>query len=203
MDNLSCDAAKFILKLHAHPCHFVGLSMGGYVGLRLALYHPELLVSLTLIDSSAEAEPMKNLSKYTALNLIGRSIGVKPVIKRAMPVIFSDNFLNDPSKVKVKELWEGEIATMNRIGLSRTLMGILKRKSVEHDLHKINIPTLIIVGEKDIATTPEKSKRMHEIIPDSQLVEIPNVGHCAPVESPKIVTSALQDFFNDLDAFTI
>ena len=203
MDNLACDAAKLLSKLNAHPCHFVGLSMGGYVGLRLALYHPELLVSLTLIDSSADSEPVKNFSKYAVLNFMSRSIGAKPVIKRAMPVVFSKSFLKDPSKVKVKELWEYQMTSMDRIGLSRSLFGILKRKSVEEELHKINIPTLIIVGEEDTATTPDKSEKMHESLIDSKLITIPNVGHCAPVEAPKIVNKALTEFYESLDAFTI
>ena len=39
MDTLAHDAATLIEKLGAAPCHFVGLSMGGFVGIRLAL-HP-------------------------------------------------------------------------------------------------------------------------------------------------------------------
>src|SRR5213078_2875597 len=43
MDTLAEDAAALIEKLGALPCHFVGLSMGGFVGLRLAIRRPELL----------------------------------------------------------------------------------------------------------------------------------------------------------------
>src|SRR6476619_7325344 len=60
MEQLADDAATLIQKLNAAPCHFVGLSMGGFVGLRLALERPDLLRSLTLIESAAAAEPRLN-----------------------------------------------------------------------------------------------------------------------------------------------
>jgi pimeloyl-ACP methyl ester carboxylesterase len=41
MDSLTEDAASLIHELDAAPCHFAGLSMGGFVGMRLAIHHPE------------------------------------------------------------------------------------------------------------------------------------------------------------------
>src|SRR5262249_4656609 len=41
MDTLAEDAAALIRALNAAPCHFAGLSMGGFVGMRLAAHHPE------------------------------------------------------------------------------------------------------------------------------------------------------------------
>jgi pimeloyl-ACP methyl ester carboxylesterase len=66
-------------------------------------------------------------------------------------------------------------------------------------LDKISVPTLILVGEEDIATPAEKSKRMHKRIPNSRLVTIPNAGHMSPVEKPKAVTIALKEFLANLN----
>jgi pimeloyl-ACP methyl ester carboxylesterase len=63
MDELAVDAAALLESLGATPCHFVGLSMGGFVGLRLAIERPQLLRSLTLIESAADAEPRLNVPK--------------------------------------------------------------------------------------------------------------------------------------------
>src|SRR5277367_1924949 len=57
MDSVAEDAAALIRALGVPPVHFVGHSMGGFVGMRLAARHPELLRSLVLIDTSADAEP--------------------------------------------------------------------------------------------------------------------------------------------------
>src|SRR5258705_4258305 len=54
MDTLYEDAASLIEQLSpGKPIHFVGLSMGGFVGMRLAARKPHLLRSLTLLETSA------------------------------------------------------------------------------------------------------------------------------------------------------
>ena len=57
METCYRDAVAVIEALDARPCHFVGLSMGGFVGMRLAARRPDLLYSLTLMETSAEPEP--------------------------------------------------------------------------------------------------------------------------------------------------
>jgi 3-oxoadipate enol-lactonase len=62
METLSADTIALIEALGAAPCHFVGLSMGGMVGLRIAIRRPELLKSLVLFATSADAG--KRHAKY-------------------------------------------------------------------------------------------------------------------------------------------
>src|SRR5687767_10090204 len=57
MDGLTEDAAGLVRALGCAPCHFVGCSMGGFVGMRLAVRHADLLRSLVLAGSSASPEP--------------------------------------------------------------------------------------------------------------------------------------------------
>lgn len=54
MDTLAEDAAGLIEALGCAPCHFVGLSMGGFVGMRLAARRPALLKSLVLLETTAQ-----------------------------------------------------------------------------------------------------------------------------------------------------
>src|SRR3954452_757348 len=51
MDTLAEDAAALIQTLGVAPCHFVGLSMGGFIGMRLAVRRPELIQSLMLLET--------------------------------------------------------------------------------------------------------------------------------------------------------
>src|SRR2546430_17127928 len=57
LDCLADDAAAVIEQLGIAPCHLVGLSMGGMIGMRLAARRPELVRSLVLLETSAEPEP--------------------------------------------------------------------------------------------------------------------------------------------------
>lgn len=79
MDTLARDAMSIIQQLDCAPCHFLGFSMGGFVGLRLAIRRPELIRSLILVDTSADPEPRENLRKYKLMNLVTRWIGPRVV----------------------------------------------------------------------------------------------------------------------------
>src|SRR5437899_10903280 len=61
METLYEDAVALIEQLGCAPCHFLGLSMGGFIGLRLAARHPELLRSMILLETSADPEPSENV----------------------------------------------------------------------------------------------------------------------------------------------
>ena len=65
---------------------------------------------------------------------------------------------------------------------------------------QIAMPVLILVGDEDVATVPEKSERMHAAIPGSKLVIIPNAGHSSTVEEPTAVNAALTDFLESCTA---
>src|SRR6478672_240051 len=58
MDTAAEDAAALIRALRAAPCHFAGLSMGGFAGMRLAARRPELIRTLTLMNTGPDPEPM-------------------------------------------------------------------------------------------------------------------------------------------------
>jgi pimeloyl-ACP methyl ester carboxylesterase len=64
IETLFSDTVGLIEALGAVPCHFVGVSMGGIIGLRIALRRPELLKSLALFATSADAETDENKRRY-------------------------------------------------------------------------------------------------------------------------------------------
>ncbi len=68
------------------------------------------------------------------------------------------------------------------------------REGVYDQLGQIAAPTLIIVGDQDVATVPAKAERMHARIRGSKLVVIPGAGHTSSVEEPAAVNAALEKF---------
>ena len=89
MENLYSDAVGLIEALQCAPCHFVGLSTGGFIGLRIAIRRADLLKSLILMDTSADPEPEENLKQYKLLMFIVKWIGWWPVIGKVMPLLFN------------------------------------------------------------------------------------------------------------------
>lgn len=95
MDTLTQDAAGLIEELGCSPCHFVGFSMGGFIGIRLAARRPELLRSLVLASTSAEAQPREIFPRHALLNFLTRWIGLWSVASSVERLMFSERFLTD------------------------------------------------------------------------------------------------------------
>lgn len=191
IDSLTDDAAEIIETLGVAPCHFVGLSMGGFVGLRLALRRPALLRSLVLLDSSADVEGSWERIRYGALIVIARWFGLRPVIGPVLRIMFSKTLLRNPA---LRTRWRDRILANDRVGAVRAVKGVLSRAGVYADLEKITTPTLIVVGDQDGATPPAQSKRLHAAIRGSRLVILPEVGHMSSIEAPEAVTEAIREF---------
>lgn len=196
MNTLTADTVALISELDCTPCHYVGFSTGGFVGLRLGIRHPELLRSLILVDTSADPEPEENLPRYRLLNLVARWIGLWAVAGRVMPIMFSDHFLSDPDRAALRREWRQHFLENDRVGATRAVKGVMSRNGVVEHLGAIDVPTLILVGENDVATAPEKSERMHAGIAGSELAVIPRAGHMSPVEEPEAVTAAIEAFLD-------
>src|SRR5574341_1081632 len=103
IETLYGDAAALIGALGCAPCHFVGLSMGGFVAMRLAARCPELVRSMILLETSADPEPEENVPRYRLLNLIARWLSLRLVAGPVMRIMFGQTFLNDPARAAQRE----------------------------------------------------------------------------------------------------
>ncbi len=197
MDTVYADAVALLTSLNLGPCHFAGLSMGGFVGMRLAARRPDLLRSLILLETTADSEPPENQGKYRLLNAVVRYVGVWAVVKPVIKIMFSQSFLTNPARAADQRTWVGEL-TKNKRTIVRAVGGVIDRQGVRDELSAIALPTLILVGEEDVATVPEKARRIQEKIAGSKLVYIPRAGHSSTVEEPEAVNAAIRAFLASL-----
>ncbi|MFO0725459.1 MAG: alpha/beta fold hydrolase [Myxococcota bacterium] len=197
METCAEDAAALIEALGLGPCHFLGLSMGGFVAMRLAARRPQLLRSCLLLETSADPEPVPSRKKYRVLNLIFRTIGPWPVAGAIMKVMFGASFFTDPAKAERRRVWHQEVLAARR-DIWRAVNGVLERDGVYEEIAGIRIPTLVLVGEEDVATIPEKAERIAAQIPGAKLVRIPKAGHTSTIEEPEAVTDAIERFIDSL-----
>lgn len=195
MDTLSEDAAALIDALGASPCHFAGLSMGGFVGLRLAIRRPALLRSLILLSTSADTERPLERIRNRALALIARWAGLRLVIESVMTIMFGRRALRDEA---LMDRWRKRILANDRIGSARAAVGVVNRAPVYDELEKITTPTLIVIGDADRATPPVHSHRLHASIRGSRLVVLPGAGHLTAIEEPQAVTEAIRTFLHSI-----
>jgi len=196
MDTLARDVAQLIEKLGAAPAHFVGLSMGGFIGMRLAARRRELLRSLVLMETAADREPRLNVPKYTLMTLLGRLFGFGPLVGEVMKIMFARPFLEDPSRTALREEMRQSLLANNVKGTARAVNGVVFRRDVEDELCKIGLPTLVISGELDAAVVPLRSRRTAALIPGAKFAAIPRAGHTSTLEEPAAVNAALSSFLD-------
>ena len=197
MDTLTDDAAELIERLDCAPCHFVGLSMGGFIGMRLAARRPELIRSLVLMETSADAEPAENVPRYRMLGRVVRvlgRLGMRLVMPRVMRIMFGRTFLEDPAREAERQLWKTRGMENRPAGILRALDGVITRLPIYDELDRIARPTLVMVGDEDVATVPAKAERIRGAIPGARLVIIPGAGHTSSVEQPAFVNRVLKEF---------
>jgi pimeloyl-ACP methyl ester carboxylesterase len=82
----------------------------------------------------------------------------------------------------------------------RAVNGVVDRGGIHDELRRISAPTVILVGDEDVATPRPKAERIAAAIAGARLVEIPRAGHSSPVEEPQAVTAAIEQFLHSLPA---
>lgn len=197
MDLLCDDVVALMDKLQVSSAHFCGLSMGGFVALRLAARYPHRVKSLVLCSTSGDAESFPALLKYTILNFVSFLFGPASVAKAVAPIIYGKTTYSDPSRQ------QEYLALIERIGgnrrsIWRAVNGVIFRPGVAHELARISVPALVLVGEEDICTTPPKSKRLAQFIPNAQLKVVPRAGHAITLEHPEAVNSFITHFLSEI-----
>jgi pimeloyl-ACP methyl ester carboxylesterase len=196
VDDLTEDAAELIRQTNSGPCHFIGHSLGSFVGLRLAARHPELVRSLVVISGSADPQSRLDVFQYRALQALARRVGLRPLGGTLMGVMFSKEFMKDPERATERDAWRQMMSGMSLVGALHAVDGVVERAGVRAELGKIKVPTLIIVGENDKAAPRALGERIRDGISGSRLEMVPG-GHASPVEQPQAVTALIQQFVAD------
>ena len=194
MDTLTADAVAVIAALNLGPVHYVGLSMGGFVGLRLGARHGELLRSLILLDTSADPEEPAAARQDKLLAVVYRLVGIKPVVGKVLPLMFGPTFRGDPASKPLVDEFIQRLSRCDRGGMRKAVLAVANRTPIYAEIDRINVPTLVIVGADDAPTPPDKARRIAARVPGARLEIVANSGHSSTVEQPAAITALLSDF---------
>lgn len=199
LDTLCTDAAALIDRLGDGPVHFVGMSMGGFVGLRLAARHPNKVRSLILIDTSAGAEPLHARLRFRALWVGAQLFGLRPFVPVVLKLMFGASTLADPTQTGMIAHWRARLGARPRTVL-RAVGPVIARADVGDLLAQIRCPTQVIVGDEDKITGIACAERIVAGIADARLARVPKVGHSSNMEAPDAVNLILDAHFARLRA---
>jgi 3-oxoadipate enol-lactonase len=193
LEQMSADLFALLDSLDIAETHFVGVSMGGLIGMTAALERPERITSLVLCDTTACYGPGVRPMWEDRLR-VAETEGMSPsLVGRTMAVWFTENY-------RVAHHKEVErIATMLRQtdprGYAAAIRAIAFVDLTER-IGAIRRPTLVVVGEEDPGTPPAMARAIHERIAASELLVLPGSMHCAVVEDADAFLGALLDFLS-------
>jgi 3-oxoadipate enol-lactonase len=174
-----------------------GLSMGGYVALRAAERSPERFKALILCDTSSlpdsnEAK-LKRASQVKAI----KAQGLEAFTESFLKAVFTQQSIT--SKLEFVKTIRDIILSNSSIGICGTLLALACRTDTTPSLSKINIPTLILVGEHDAITTPQTAQMMHDNIRNSKLHIIGSAAHMSNLENTNDFNRHLDNFLRNLE----
>lgn len=173
----------------------VGLSWGGMVGMRVAIQHPEKVAGLALIDTSAEGLTLAEKVRYRAFIALHRRVGLPygMFTKEVAPLLFGDRALRE--RHDLLEASYRRAMGFDRRGVARAAIAtVVHRKNVLDKVAAVRVPTLVMVGEQDRSTPPDKAENMARTIPGAELVRLPGLGHMSVLEDPDAVNARLVPF---------
>ncbi len=196
MSTIADDATMLIRALNAAPCHFVGLSMGGFAGMRVAAHHPDLVRTLTLMNTTAMREKLPNRLKYAFLAQMVKIFSPAPFTAIAVKELFGRTTRASAAHGAMLEEWTAKLRSRPR-NIARSLQAVMGRRAFRaNEMAAIQCPTLIITGEDDAAQPPRNSESLVAGIRGAKLVRIPAAGHSSSLEAPDAVNAAIREFLN-------
>ena len=183
--------AERVLRSAPERFALAGLSMGGYVAFEILRRAPLRVDRLCLLDTTARPDTADQSARRHMLIELANREGVAAVLPLLRPGFLAPRNKDDPHLAGIV----AEMAnTVGVDGFVRQQLAILARPDSRADLATIGIPTTVIVGSDDQITPKDRAEEMAEAIPDAKLVVIPDAGHFAPLENPKAVTAAMQEW---------
>ncbi len=194
MDAMSSDAANLIRTLACGPCHFVGWSIGGFMGMRIAIREPELVKSLTLIGTAAIDGRKETDFGFKLVPPLGRLFGMGAITGSLMSSMFAKAFLKDPARAEIREEWRKRFRAGRGLGVSRAAAGVIAQKPIQSELGGITAPTLMIRGEFDGVVSLAHTERTVKGISGAQFVSVKRAGHACTIEEPEQTARALDTF---------
>ena len=204
----TCDDLDLIMRAAGMRQAVVfGHSMGVQVALEFHRRHPSRVAGLALVCGSY-GNPLDTFHDGTLLKsafpfmeqLVERYPRVAATVtKVAMSTDLAVEFalLMELNRELIERAdlvpYFDHLARMDPVIFVRTLRSLSEHSAWEH-LPKVNVPTLIVGGERDKFTPLWLSRRMAEAVPGSEFMIVPGGSHTAPLEQHELIWSRIQAF---------
>jgi pimeloyl-ACP methyl ester carboxylesterase len=188
------DLAALLAHLGIDRAVLAGMSQGGFLSLRCALTHPDIVGALVLIDTQAGGEDPAQLAGYQQLADQWAASGLSEETASFIETIILG--VGWPGAAAWKAKWK-TMKPANILGCMRTLS---TRDDITARLGQIKVPALVVHGDADQSIVLPLAQALADGLANAELVVVPGAGHAANLTHPDIVNPAIERFLGGLSS---
>lgn len=192
VEQMAGDAIAVMDHIGISSAHVSGSSLGGAIGLHLAVHSPERVATLQLHSSWLAT---RGFSEYS-LGLLKKILlagGTDFYYEATLPLLFSPTYMMDNFDDLMKILAHMQANPATEDGLRGQIEANLSY-DLSAEASRVDVPTLITVGELDYILPVACSKELHEAIAGSELIVFPGCGHLVTMENSADFNRATLDW---------
>lgn len=182
------DVKEVVQALGYRKAIIGGASMGGCISLQFAIDYPDMTAALALIDTTSWYGPTA-LDDWEKRGEKAHSEGFASMVQFQTTRWFSDQFRADHPELVQSCI---DVFLANDVKAYRETCRAMGAFNMHKEVASVKVPTAIIVGSEDYAAPVEMSRHMHGAITESTLTIIPAARHLTPLETPAVITEALE-----------
>ncbi len=182
------DVIELMDSLGIEQAHFLGLSLGGFVGQWLGIHRPERIDRLILSNTAAYLGPPEQWDP--AIDAVREADDMRDTAETFLRNWFPPRML--ATKAPAVEMFRTLVLETDPRGLAGA-WALVRDTDMRRTVALIPRPTLVIAGEHDQVTTAAHGKALAETIPGACLKVLP-AAHMTHIEYPAAFTDAVLDF---------
>ncbi len=182
--------AGFMAALRIDAAHIVGLSFGSIVALALRRRHAAR--SSGMILASAYAGWAGSLAPEVAGERLRQALRLADGTAGAVADALLPTMFHAEIPRRTKDAFRESMEAFHPVGFRA--MARASAEDVRDVLPHIDVPTLLIYGDRDVRAPLTVARSLHAAIPGSELVLLPGVGHVCNVEAPAEFNAAVRSF---------
>ena len=187
----------FLDHLQIAKINIMGISYGGEVAIKFALKYQNLLRRLMLFNTTSRTnEWLRDIGR--GWNKVGATLDGEAYYNMTIPIIYSSNFYvaNYEWMEHRRKLLIPLFSTPEFQERMKRLVTSAESLDEAANIHRIEVPTLIVSSEFDQLTPSSEHSYLSEHIKNSTHIIVPNAGHAFMYEKPHIFVSLVLGFTN-------
>lgn len=183
---------QFMERLGIETAPLVGHSMGGTVGLSVAIHYPQRVKSITVIGSPIMGSSLALLLKLAGYRWVASLVFHMLWALRFGLRVSAPFITRDPR-------WYRMISRdLSRTTLESFLLSIasLRKTDLRPSLNQISVPSMGMYGEKDVIVDPGQWKVMQSGLPNVRIERFETAGHFIMLDEPGKFLDTLHSFLD-------